>query len=282
MAVYAIGDIQGCHLELLRLLERLAFDPAVDRLWLTGDLVNRGPDSLAVLRFVRGLGEAATVVLGNHDLHLLAVAAGLKALKPGDEGLAPVLAAPDCDALLDWLAGQPLLHHDGTLGWTMVHAGLPPQWDLATAAACAAEVRSALAADREGFLARMYGNQPDCWGEGLGPAERHRFTVNCLTRLRFVDNAGRLLLAYKGTVEDAPAGAIPWFRHPGRRSAGERIVAGHWSALGYLDEGGVLALDTGCVWGGSLCAVRLDAPGPPVRVACRGTLRPDEDRAGAE
>jgi bis(5'-nucleosyl)-tetraphosphatase (symmetrical) len=282
MAVYAIGDIQGCHLELLRLLERLRFDPAVDRLWLTGDLVNRGPDSLAVLRFVRGLGDAATVVLGNHDLHLLAVAAGLRAPRPGDEGLEPVLEAPDRELLLDWLARQPLLCRDPALGWTMVHAGLPPQWDLDTAAACAREVEQALAADREGFLASMYGNQPDCWAEGLDRADRLRFTVNCLTRLRFVDAAGRLLLAYKGPIDSAPRGAIPWFRHPGRLFAGERIVAGHWSALGYTEEDGVVTLDTGCVWGGSLCAVRLDAPGKPVRVACRGSLRPAEDRAGAD
>jgi bis(5'-nucleosyl)-tetraphosphatase (symmetrical) len=282
MAVYAIGDIQGCHLELLRLLERLRFDPAADRLWLTGDLVNRGPDSLAVLRFVQSLGEAATTVLGNHDLHLLAVAAGLRPLKRGDEGLEPVLAAPDCDALLDWLARQPLLHRDEALGWTMIHAGLPPQWDLDTAAACAREVEAALERDREGFLAAMYGNRPDCWADSLDRADRLRFTVNCLTRLRFVDAAGRLLLSYKGTVQDAPEGAIPWFRHPGRLSAGERIVAGHWSALGYVDEAGVVTLDTGCVWGGSLSAVRLDAAAKPVRVDCRGALRPEEDRAGAD
>lgn len=282
MAVYAVGDVQGCHLELLRLIERLRFDPAVDRLWLTGDLVNRGPDSLAVLRFVHGLGDAATVVLGNHDLHLLAVAAGLRPLKGGDESLEPVLRAPDGEVLLDWLAQRPLLHRDAALGWTMIHAGLPPQWDLATAAACAREVEAALARDRVGFLAAMYGNQPDCWSPRLAGPERLRFTVNCLTRLRFVDAAGRLLLEYKGTVESAPPGALPWFRHPGRLSAGERIVAGHWSALGYVRDGGVLALDTGCVWGGSLCAVRLDADAEPVRVPCRGSLRPGEDRAGAD
>jgi bis(5'-nucleosyl)-tetraphosphatase (symmetrical) len=282
MAVYAVGDIQGCHLELLRLLERLRFDPATDRLWLTGDLVNRGPDSLAVLRFVRGLGDAVTVVLGNHDLHLLAVAAGLRAMKAGDEGLESILDAPDCEALLDWLARRPLLHSDESLGWTMIHAGLPPQWDIDAATRCAREVEQALVADRAGFLGAMYGNQPDCWAEGLARPERLRFTVNCLTRLRYVDAAGRLLLAYKGPVESAPRGAVPWFRHPGRLSAGERIVAGHWSALGFVQEDGFVALDTGCVWGGSLCAFRLDGPGDVVRVPCKGALRPNEDRAGAD
>jgi len=277
MAVYAIGDVQGCHDELRRLLDRLRFDPACDRLWLTGDLVNRGPDSLGVLRTVRGLGAAATVVLGNHDLHLLALAAGVRPPRYGDASLLPVLAAPDSDELMDWLATRPLLHRDPGLGWTLLHAGLPPQWTLSTAATCAREVEQALAADRTAFLENMYGNDPDRWSDDLPAKRRRRFAVNCLTRLRFVDRDGRLLLRLGGTLASAPAGAIPWFRHPDRASAGERIVFGHWSALGYLREAGVLALDTGCVWGGSLCAARLDAELPPVLLPCHGSLRPGED-----
>jgi bis(5'-nucleosyl)-tetraphosphatase (symmetrical) len=277
MAVYAIGDVQGCHDELRRLLDRLRFDPVRDRLWLTGDLVNRGPDSLGVLRTVRGLGAAATVVLGNHDLHLLALAAGVRPPRGGDASLLPVMAAPDSGELLDWLATRPLLHRDPTLGWTLLHAGLPPQWTLSTAEACAREVEQALAADRAAFLENMYGNDPDRWSDDLPAKRRRRFAVNCLTRLRFVDREGRLLLRLKGTLDSAPRGSIPWFRHPDRASAGERVVFGHWSALGYLREAGVLALDTGCVWGGSLCAVRLDAELPPVLLPCRGSLRPGED-----
>jgi bis(5'-nucleosyl)-tetraphosphatase (symmetrical) len=277
MAVYAIGDVQGCHDELRRLLDLLRFDPARDRLWLTGDLVNRGPDSLGVLRTVRGLGAAATVVLGNHDLHLLALDAGVRPPRSGDASLLPVLAAPDSGELLDWLASRPLLHRDPGLGWTLLHAGLPPQWNLSTAAACAREVEQALAADRAAFLKNMYGNDPDRWSDDLPAKRRRRFAVNCLTRLRFVDRDGRLLLQLKGTPDTTPPGAIPWFRHPDRASAGQRIVFGHWSALGYLREAGVLALDTGCVWGGSLCAARLDADLPPVFLPCRGSLRPGED-----
>ena len=277
MAVYAIGDVQGCHDELRRLLDLLRFDPARDRLWLTGDLVNRGPDSLGVLRTVRGLGAAATVVLGNHDLHLLALDAGVRPPRSGDASLLPVLAAPDSGELLDWLASRPLLHRDPGLGWTLLHAGLPPQWNLSTAAACAREVEQALAADRVAFLKNMYGNDPDRWSDDLPAKRRRRFAVNCLTRLRFVDRDGRLLLQLKGTPDTTPPGAIPWFRHPDRASAGQRIVFGHWSALGYLREAGVLALDTGCVWGGSLCAARLDADLPPVFLPCRGSLRPGED-----
>lgn len=273
MAVYAIGDIQGCHREFIALLERVGFDAARDQLWLTGDLVNRGPDSLPVLRTVRALGAAATVVLGNHDLHLLARAAGAG---PGrqDPALDTVLAAPDRDELLGWLATRPLLHRDRSLGWTLVHAGLPPQWDVDLAETCAREVEAALARDPAALFDRMYGDEPLLWSPGLAGGPRLRFITNCLTRLRFVDDAGRLLLEHKGAQADAPAGAIPWFRHPARASAGERILFGHWSALGVVREANVLGIDAGCVWGGSLCAVRLDEPGEPVLLPCRGALRP--------
>jgi bis(5'-nucleosyl)-tetraphosphatase (symmetrical) len=269
MAAYAVGDIQGCDQEFGQLLERIAFDPAKDRLWLTGDLVNRGPCSLEVLRRVRAMGDAVTMVLGNHDLHLLAAAQDPTALRP-DDTLAAVLAAPDRDTLLDWLRRQPLLHTDAELGWTMVHAGLAPQWDLATATACARELEAALRDDAAArkLFAGMYGNRPDRWSDDLTGMERLRFITNCFTRLRFCHTDGRLDLKYKGALADAPAGLVPWFRIPERRSAGSRILFGHWSALGYHAGDGVMGIDTGCVWGGRLCAVRLDADEAAVFVPC--------------
>ena len=272
MAVYAIGDLQGCYDEFRALLDRLAFEPQRDRLWLTGDLVNRGPGSLAALRYVRALGHSVTVVLGNHDLHLLAAAYDPKRAPRRGDTLAEVLAAPDRDELLAWLAGLPLVHSDAALGWSMVHAGLPPQWDIATAASCAELVTRALAAAPGEFFPAMYGDQPDRWSEGLPAADRLRFTVNVLTRLRFCTGDGRLLLQLKGRPDAAPPGALPWFQVPGRRSAGTRILFGHWSALGYYSADGVVSLDTGCVWGGSLTALRLDAAAPPLHLPCRGTL----------
>ena len=269
MAVYAVGDIQGCDEEFGLLLERLEFQPARDRLWLTGDLVNRGPRSLDVLRRVRALGSAATMVLGNHDLHLLAAAHDRSALR-ADDTLADILSAPDRDELLDWLRRQPLLHTDAALGWTMVHAGLAPQWDLATATACARELEAALrdTSSARALFAAMYGNRPDAWSDDLAGTDRLRFITNCFTRLRFCHTDGRLDLGYKGTLAAAPADLVPWFRIPGRRSAGSRILFGHWSALGYHAGDGVLGIDTGCVWGGRLCAVRLDQAQAPVFVPC--------------
>ncbi len=273
MALYAIGDLQGCHAEFMALLERLKFDPRRDRLWLTGDLVNRGPASLAALREVRSLGRAATVVLGNHDLHLLAMAFAPKTVKRREPELEAVLDAPDAAELVAWLQARPLMHRDDALGWTLIHAGLPPQWTLAQAEACAREVESALRDDVAGMLEGMYGDEPDRWSASLKGAARLRFSVNCLTRLRFVDRKGRLLLSYKGTIEDAPAGAMPWFRHPGRATKDDAFVFGHWSALGFLAEPGLRCLDTGCVWGGALTALRLDAEAEPVRLPCRGSRR---------
>ena len=270
MALYAIGDLQGCHAEFMALLERLKFDPRRDRLWLTGDLVNRGPASLAALRAVKSLGRAVTVVLGNHDLHLLAMAFAPKTVKRREPELEAVLDAPDAAELLDWLAARPLLHRDDALGWTLIHAGLPPQWTLTQAESCAREVEKALRDDVAAMLEEMYGDEPDRWSASLKGAARLRFTVNCLTRLRFVDHKGRLVLSYKGTIADAPAGAMPWFRHPERATKDDALVFGHWSALGYLAEPGLRCLDTGCVWGGALTALRLDEDGAPVRLPCRG------------
>ena len=273
MPLFAIGDLQGCHAEFMALLDRIGFDAGRDRLWLTGDLVNRGPESLAVLREVISLGAAATVVLGNHDLHLLAMAFAPKAVRKRERGLEAVLDAGDAAELLDWLRARPLLHRERGIPWTLIHAGLPPEWTLDDAERCAREVERALAADAPGMLAAMYGDEPDRWSPALKGVERLRFTVNCLTRLRMVDRKGRLMLAHKGTIEDAPGGAMPWFRHPGRATRQDAIVFGHWSALGYLAEPGLLCLDTGCVWGGALTAQRLDAPAAPVRLPCRNGRR---------
>jgi bis(5'-nucleosyl)-tetraphosphatase (symmetrical) len=274
VAHYAIGDLQGCHAEFMALLERLRFDQGRDRLWLTGDLVNRGPDSLAVLREVRALGQAVTVVLGNHDLHLLALGFAPKTARRRDRELEAVLEAPDAAELLDWLAARPLLHRDRALGWTLIHAGVPPEWSLDQAETCAREVEHVLRGDPAALLEEMYGDAPDRWSASLEGADRLRFTVNCLTRLRFVDRGGRLLLGCKGAIAQAPAGSLPWFRHPGRATRDDALVFGHWSALGFLAELRLLALDTGCVWGGSLTAVRLDRAAEPVHLPCRGSCRP--------
>ncbi|HEX2494194.1 MAG TPA: symmetrical bis(5'-nucleosyl)-tetraphosphatase [Steroidobacter sp.] len=270
MPTYAIGDVQGCAEEFDALLERIRFDPTRDRLWLVGDLVNRGPRSLDVLRRVKALGDAAVTVLGNHDLHLLAVALSPhERLKPQDT-LGEILAADDRSELLHWLRWRPMLHHDPQLNCTMIHAGLPPQWDLGLAQACARELEQTLRDDRRcvELFAHMYGDQPDRWSDDLTGYDRLRFTTNCLTRLRFCRLDGQLELKFKGELDKAPAHLTPWFRAPNRRSRDLRIVCGHWSALGYYEGDGVLSIDTGCVWGQRLCAVRLDQRAEPEFVPC--------------
>ncbi len=280
MAVFAIGDVQGCRDELDTLLARLQFDASRDRLWFVGDLVNRGPRSLDTLRFVRSLGDAAIAVLGNHDLHLLAIARGGADWRAGDEGLRPIVEAPDADELLDWLQARPLLHHDPQLGVSLLHAGLPPQWSLQTAAACALEVQRRLLGEKAGQLyERMYGNEPDTWRDDLDGWDRIRFTINAFTRLRVCDaGTGRMVLKFKGAPANAPRGTQPWFRIPWRKSAGERLVVGHWSAMGYVNEDHVLGLDTGCVWGGTLTGQRIDtSAAKPVQVASHSGGLPLED-----
>lgn len=280
MATYAIGDVQGCCDELELLLERLRFDPNTDRLWFVGDLVNRGPRSLDVLRLVRKLGPAAITVLGNHDLHLLAAALipGQR-LKPKDT-LGAIFSAPDRDELLEWLRTRPILHHDPDLNYTMFHAGLPAAWDFATARGCANELEAALRDDAAAteLFERMYGDQPDRWSNDLAGVDRLRFITNCFTRLRFVRRDGRLALKHKGAIADAPADLMPWFRAPDRRTRDLRIVCGHWSALGYYEGDGVLSIDTGCVWGSTLCAARLDQRAAPIHVPCSSSgLKPEMD-----
>jgi bis(5'-nucleosyl)-tetraphosphatase (symmetrical) len=269
MALYAIGDVQGCDAELGALLTALKFSADRDSVWFVGDLVNRGPDSLKVLRRIRALGDAATVILGNHDLHLLAVAYGGARLRD-DDTLSAVLAAPDRAVLIEWLGSRPLLHEDSNLNTCMVHAGLAPQWDLALARECAHELERALRRDPEKLFDRLYGDQPDRWDDALEGEERLRFITNCLTRLRYLDAEGRLVLRAKGSPKKAQTKAlIPWFEAQGARWRGSRIVFGHWSTLGYFSNADVTGLDTGCVWGDRLTALRLDVPdATPVQVAC--------------
>jgi bis(5'-nucleosyl)-tetraphosphatase (symmetrical) len=271
VALYAIGDVQGCDAELGELLEALRFSPDRDRLWFVGDLVNRGPASLEVLRRIRALGDSATVTLGNHDLHLLAVAHGCARLR-SDDTLDDVLAASDRRVLLEWLIHRPLLAEDRTLNLCLLHAGLPPDWDLPTARGCAREFERALTLDPEKLLRQMYGDKPDRWASDLKGAERLRYIANCFTRLRYVDEQGRLELGAKGAPKKAQRGSLlPWFEAANARWRGTRVVFGHWSTLGFWRNADVIGLDTGCVWGGSLTALRLDSPAAaPVQIGCRG------------
>jgi len=256
MATYAIGDVQGCVGALRRLLATFGFDRARDRLWFVGDLVNRGPDSLATLRLVKDLGDAAVTVLGNHDFHLLAVAAG-QAKKHRSDTLDAVLDAPDREELLIWLRQRPLMHVESE--WTMVHAGLLPQWNIAKARTLAHEVEAALCGEGwRKFLGKLYGDTPDSWSEHLRGADRLRVIVNAMARMRFCTADGVIELRTKGETAQAPPGFFPWFDAPGRASRDHTIICGHWSALGVQLRPDLLALDSGCIWGRSLSAVRLE------------------------
>jgi len=256
MPTYAIGDIQGCWSTLQQLLERFAFDPETDRLWLVGDLVNRGPQSLEVLRWAQAHNDSVTSVLGNHDLHLLARAEGVREPSPRDT-LDAILNAPDCDALLHWLAHRPLLHQeDHTL---LVHAGLLPDWDVATAERHARTAEALLRGpERAEVLAAFAGRCPDTLPPREHEAQHAAFLLHAFTRLRICTTDGRMNLDYSGPMTDIPNGHHPWFQVPNRRTVSQPIVCGHWAALGLHDGDGILALDTGCVWGRSLTAVRLD------------------------
>lgn len=272
MATYAIGDVQGCYDALGRLLDHIRFDDGTDRLWFTGDLVNRGPQSLETLRFVRSLGDAAVTVLGNHDLHLLAIAAGCQSARPSDT-LDDILAAPDRHDLLDWLRRRPLAHYDAACGYLMVHAGLAPQWTRSEALTLAAEVGARLAApDWTDFLSGMYGNEPARWDPGLVGIDRLRVIVNFLTRLRFCTPDGTMDFDHKGPPGTQPAPLLPWFAVPERKSIDDRIICGHWSALGAINSHNVSALDSGCVWGGALTALRLDGEGGWFKMDCKGNV----------
>jgi len=256
VTTYAIGDVQGCLGALEALLERIRFDLRRDRLWFVGDLVNRGPDSLEVLRFVKSLGDASITVLGNHDLHLVALAEGF-GRRRADDTLDEVLAAPDRDELVAWLRHRPMLHAESD--YVVVHAGLLPQWTVARAGELAAEVEAALRGPGyRNFLAELYGSRPAYWDDALVGTDRLCVIVNAMTRMRFVSADGTMDFHAKGPPASAPRGCLPWFESPGRLSASATLITGHWSALGLRVAPNLLALDTGCVWGGQLSAVRLD------------------------
>jgi len=256
MATYAIGDVQGCFASLKGLLEHIAFDPQRDQLWFVGDLVNRGPDSLATLRFIKSLEHGAVCVLGNHDLHLVAVAAGCAGLREQDT-LQATLDAPDAAELIDWLRMRPLMHAEN--GYAMVHAGLLPSWTVPHALELAHEVEQKLRAPGyDSVLARMYGNEPDRWNAALRGHERRRVIINAMTRMRVCTPKGVMRLRYKGDGTALPPGVVPWFAVPGRASRATPIIFGHWSALDLVLEPNVIGLDTGCLWGRKLSALRLE------------------------
>jgi bis(5'-nucleosyl)-tetraphosphatase (symmetrical) len=276
---YAVGDLQGCYDELRALIRRLNFSADRDQLYFVGDLVNRGPASLEVLRFVRALADNAVVVLGNHDLHLLAVAHGKRRARKNDT-LDDVLAAPDRAALLEWLIARPLaFEHEGGVGRTadlMVHAGLVPQWTVGMTLDLAREVESWLRKDPATVFEHMYSDEPDRWNDELVGMDRVRFTINVLTRIRVCTADGRVDLKMKGKPPPSNSPYQPWFDTEGRASRDARVIFGHWSALGFVKRNGVVGLDSGCVWGGSLTAFNLDSEQPPVTVPCGGYQLPDD------
>lgn len=278
MTRYAIGDVQGCHDELKQLLARLHFSADRDQIYFVGDLVNRGPASLQVLRFVHALADNAIIVLGNHDLHLLAIAHGVRKNRKSDT-LEDVLTAPDRDKLLEWLLTRPLAHvhvRDDARTDLMVHAGLVPQWTVDNTIELAREVESVLRDDPKRVFDHMYGDEPDQWSNDLAPKDRLRFTINVLTRLRVCTAEGRVDLKWKGKPPQPNSPCQPWFDIATRKSRNARVIFGHWSALGFVQRNSVMGLDSGCVWGGALTAVDLDSDRPPITLACRGYQVPDD------
>ena len=256
MPTYAIGDLQGCYDPLQRLLERIKFAPENDTLWLVGDLVNRGPQSLEVLRFIKSLGAAAVTVLGNHDLHLLALASGFGRVHKSDT-FGPILAAPDRDELLHWLQHRRLAWRERE--FLLLHAGLMPGWSADDAMRLAAEAEAVLQQpDARDFFAQMYGDSPRAWRDNLQSIDRIRVIVNTFTRMRYCTAQGEMDFHHKGAPGSQPPGLFPWFDVPERRSADTTIIMGHWSTLGLIHRPNLLALDTGCLWGGELTAVRLE------------------------
>jgi bis(5'-nucleosyl)-tetraphosphatase (symmetrical) len=270
LAQYAIGDLQGCYDPFRRLLDEIAFDPAKDRLWITGDLVNRGPKSRKTLRFVRKLGDAAITVLGNHDLHLIALANDITEAGSNYSSLEKILGKDDCFELIDWLRFRPLAHYDAEINTLMVHAGMPPQWTVEKALDCAAEVEERLRSDSYvKFLKKMYGNKPHRWSDELSGNKRRRFIVNALTRTRMIRKGGALDFSHKGPPDHAAKTLTPWFAVEDVKWRGTRIVFGHWSALGLIVNDDLIAVDTGCVWGRQLTAVQLDKGPTIVQVRCK-------------
>jgi bis(5'-nucleosyl)-tetraphosphatase (symmetrical) len=272
MTTYAIGDIQGCYDEFRRLLDVIKFDPAKDTVWIAGDLVNRGPKSLETLRFIKGLGSSAISVLGNHDMHLIATVVSLGKAGKKDT-LAPILRASDCDELIDWLRHQPLFYSDQD--FCMLHAGLPPQWDFAQTVHMARLAEQAMqSSDHKRFFRTMYGNKPNLWSDDLPKMEQLRFAVNCFTRLRYCTIDGVLDFAQKGAPGTQPEHLIPWYQVPGRKSADMRIIFGHWSTLGFYQGDNCFSIDTGCLWGGKLTAITLEANPKRIDIDCPCQQKP--------
>jgi bis(5'-nucleosyl)-tetraphosphatase (symmetrical) len=268
MTLYVVGDVQGCADAFDKLLTKIRFRRRRDELWLVGDLVNRGPSSRDVLRTVMALGDRVTCVLGNHDLHLLATAAGVRDPSATDT-FHDILRSSDAEELLNWLRARPLVYRDKARRKVLVHAGIPPIWKVKHAMRYAAEIEALLRdAAWESSLRDMYGETPTQWKPTLKPAERRRFTVNALTRMRYCDARGRLDFTFSGAPGTQPGHLMPWFDVPGKSRKKWHIVFGHWSALGVLLRDDLTAVDSGCVWGGELTAVPLDPEGPPVSVAC--------------
>jgi bis(5'-nucleosyl)-tetraphosphatase (symmetrical) len=257
MAVYAIGDVHGCFTTLQTLLDRINYDNTRDVLWFTGDLVDRGAQSLEVLRFVKSLKDHAVVVLGNHDLHLLAVSAGAATARPHNT-FQSTLSAPDRQDLMDWLVSRPLLHHDADLGFTLVHAGFLPQWDLGEAKRLAREVERAMTGSPDKFFGHLFGDRPDKWEDALTPPDRWRIVINAFTRLRYCDSDGRMALRHNVSPVTKPPHLLPWFDVPGKCPRNSKIIFGHWSTLGPCRGTDFVALDSGCGWGGELTAARID------------------------
>jgi bis(5'-nucleosyl)-tetraphosphatase (symmetrical) len=276
MAIYAIGDLQGCYDEFQHLLDLIEFNPGKDKIWLAGDIVNRGPKSLEVLRFVKSLGPSAITVLGNHDLHLLALSQGnQRHYKHGS--LSEILHAPDRDELIHWLRHRYVMYHHKELGYSLLHAGLPPQWDITTALLRARELEVVLQGEGfHDFCHEMYGNEPVQWTNDLIGMNRLRFITNCFTRLRYVTQDGKLAMREKGVPGSQGTGILPWYQAPGRASRGGRIIFGHWSTLGYYNADNVWAIDTGCLWGGQLTALKLrkNKKPKPIHLSCPGVLKP--------
>lgn len=278
MSTYAIGDVQGCYDTLCRLLEHLRFDPTADRLWFTGDLVNRGGQSLETLRLIRSIGDAAVSVLGNHDLHLIAESVKATERRQKNQDLRRVLEASDGDELIDWLRQRPLLHVDKTLGFAMVHAGLSPQWTLDRARVEAERVEKELRGkDYKSVLLRMYGDRPRGWSRRLKGLDRTRAAINAFTRMRYCDPRGQISFESKGAPGTQPSGFYPWFEVPGHKPRSCRVVIGHWSALGRFQGMGVFGIDTGCVWGGKLTALKLQNEPEFLSVDCSQPGSSDAD-----
>ncbi len=274
MTTYAIGDVQGCYDALHRLLDKLKFDPSNDQLWFAGDLINRGTQSLETLRFIKGLGSTAHSVLGNHECHFLAVAHGHK--KPHRlDTFTDILTADDAKELIEWVRMQPFFYEDPSLGYAMLHAGIPPQWSIGDTRQHAKQLQAVIQGPQvNDFLAVMYGDTPNLWDACLTGSNRMRFIINCFTRLRFCDKQGRLNLIEKGDIGTQADGLIPWFDAPNRKTTNHKILFGHWSTLGVHQQNNTVCLDGGCLWGGSLAAIKLDGSNEIISIGCGRTIKP--------